>query len=112
MFEQINVSASYFEFSSVGRLFVSLAKLEKPTRWERLLTNTSKPYKNMHVWWDMQQKYQKELSKHKKFEDDEELNIKDAVKSTREREKELFENLRKNPPPKVSYPNSLLIRKI
>lgn len=43
---------SYFESNSVGRLFVSLQKLEEPSRWPQLLDDDSFKPRNMIIWWD------------------------------------------------------------
>lgn len=37
LFEEIDTDASYFEFESVGRLYLNLVKANKPSRWRRLL---------------------------------------------------------------------------
>jgi len=37
LFGDVNVTDSYYEFSSVGRLYLNLTKANKPERWRRLL---------------------------------------------------------------------------
>ena len=41
-FEPINITTSYHEFSSVGRLYLNLFKDPAPSRWRRLLKHTDK----------------------------------------------------------------------
>ena len=44
LFESVSVEKSHLEDSSVGRVFVTLAKEEEPARWKRLLAdNSTKP---------------------------------------------------------------------
>ena len=40
---------SYFEDQSVGRILITLAKFEQPSRWRRLLADDSKKPQNMGV---------------------------------------------------------------
>lgn len=61
---------SYFESSSVGRLFVSLAKLEDPSRWKRLLADDAPKPSNMNIWWDVHEKHEKDLEMHQKALDE------------------------------------------
>ena len=52
---------SYFEDQSVGRILITLAKFEQPSRWRRLLADDSKKPQNMGVQWELWEKYDKEL---------------------------------------------------
>lgn len=60
---KIDPNTSYYEFTSVGRLYVNIAKLSKPNRWPHLLLSNDeqKKYNNMHTWWELYEKYQGEL---------------------------------------------------
>jgi hypothetical protein len=70
LFEDIDVEASYYEFSSVGRMYLSLVKKDKPERWRRLLKSTEK-ISNMQLWWEQHDKYRDDLLNHTTFETDE-----------------------------------------
>lgn len=37
LFDEIDTNSSYYEFSSVGRLYYNLTKSNSPNRWRRLL---------------------------------------------------------------------------
>ena len=69
-FDKINVNTSYYEFSSVGRLYLNLEKPNKPSRWRRLLQQTEK-INNMQIWWEIHDKYEESLLNHTTFETDE-----------------------------------------
>lgn len=43
LFEEVDPETSYFEYESVGRLYLNLTKTNKPSRWRRLLKLTEKP---------------------------------------------------------------------
>lgn len=63
LFDDIDVEESKYEFSSVGRLSVTLAKKGRPNRWRRLLKQTEKP-SNMQLWWEMHEKHEEALLNH------------------------------------------------
>ena len=69
-FESIDMTSSYYEFSSVGRLYLNLIKLTRPSRWRRLLKTTDK-IPNMQIWWELHDKYEESLLNHTTFETDE-----------------------------------------
>jgi hypothetical protein len=52
---------SKYEMSSVGRMTFNLKKSDGPSKWEQLLTKSGPT--NMHVWFAMQEKYEKDLEK-------------------------------------------------
>jgi hypothetical protein len=70
LFEGIDTNSSYYEFTSVGRLYLNLTKSNNPIRWRRLLKQTEK-LPNMQLWWDLHEKYEEDLLKHTTFETDE-----------------------------------------
>ena len=70
LYEAVDAEGSYLEESSVGRVFVNLAKIEEPSRWKRLLADNSVKPQNMGVWWELWEKHQKDLEKHAPDEDD------------------------------------------
>ena len=72
LFEGIDKDASYYEFTSVGRLYLNLTKKERPARWRRLLKQTEK-LPNMQLWWELHEKHEESLLKHTQFETDEEI---------------------------------------
>jgi hypothetical protein len=71
-FEDIDIEQSYYELSSVGRIYLSLVKKEKPSRWRRLVKSTDK-MPNMQLWWELHDKYREELLEHTTFETDESM---------------------------------------
>ena len=64
LFKEINHELSTWNMASVGRASITLRKLTNAT-WPRLLSNKNKPG-NMHVWWAMKEKYEKELEEWEK----------------------------------------------
>jgi len=52
---------SYLEDQSVGRVLITLAKFEQPSRWARLLLDNSRKPPNMGIQWELWEKYEKEL---------------------------------------------------
>lgn len=64
LFDFVIDEDSILEESSVGRVQVTLAKAEQPARWKRLLADNSLKPQNMGVWWELWEKYEKELEKH------------------------------------------------
>ena len=70
---------SYLEESSVGRVFVNLAKVEQPARWKRLLADNANKPPNMGVWWELWEKHEQDLEKFNPDDDEEEDNNDDAV---------------------------------
>lgn len=71
-FEPVNMTDSYYEFSSVGRLYLNLLKDNKPARWRRLLKQTEK-IPNMQLWWEIHDKHEETLLNHTTFETDERM---------------------------------------
>ncbi len=61
LFDDIDVDDSKYEFSSVGRLSVTLAKKGRPNRWRRLLKQKEK-MPNMQLWWELHEKYEDALN--------------------------------------------------
>lgn len=72
LFDNIDVDDSKYEFSSVGRLSVTLAKSGRPKRWRRLLKQTEK-MPNMQIWWEIHDMHEEALLKHTQFETDESI---------------------------------------
>lgn len=70
LFEEIDPDTSYFEFESVGRLYMNLTKANKPSRWRRLQKSTEK-LPNMQLWWEIHEKHEESLLKHTTFDTDE-----------------------------------------
>jgi len=69
-FEEVDLDESYYEFTSVGRLYLNLVKKNRPSRWRRLLKTTDK-LPNMMLWWELHDKYRDTLLNHTTFETDE-----------------------------------------
>jgi len=78
----IDPEKSYYEFNSVGRLYVNIAKKAKPNRWPFLLTSydEQKKYNNMHTWWEIYEKYQHDLSGYAKYDDYEDYKLEEELK--------------------------------
>ena len=55
---------SSIEDASVGRVFVNLAKAEQPSRWKKLFADNQMRPQNSQIWWELWDKYEKELEKH------------------------------------------------
>lgn len=73
---------SYLEESSVGRVFVNLAKTEQPSKWKKLLANGAIKPLNMGVWWELWEKHEDELNKHAPDDDDDDDEEGEAVADT------------------------------
>ena len=71
-FDEIDSEESYYEFSSVGRLYLNLVKKDKPARWRRLLKQTER-LPNMSLWWELHEKYEDSLLDHTTFETDDKM---------------------------------------
>ncbi len=63
LFGEIDANKSSYEFNSVGRLSINLQKQTNPSRWKKLVSDQSPKFNNMHIWWDVHEKYEKELVK-------------------------------------------------
>ena len=68
LFEPINVTSSYYEFQSAGRLYVNLTKSEGDKRWRRLLKSEERP-DNMRIWYELYENIGS-LEDHTTFETD------------------------------------------
>ena len=79
LYESVSVEQSSLEDSSVGRVFVNLVKEHEPARWKRLLADNSQKPQNMGVWWELWEKYEKELDKFDPDGDDDEEDDGDDV---------------------------------
>ena len=60
---------SFYEDQSVGRILITLAKFEQPSRWRRLLADDSKKPQNMGVQWELWEKYDKELENYQPIDE-------------------------------------------
>ena len=61
---------SMYESQSVGRLYFNLTKKSSLSRWKKLSASAVK-MPNLLVWWEMHEKYEKDLEKMDGAEDDE-----------------------------------------
>jgi len=89
LLKPIHTGNSTWSMASVGRGTFTLTKQKPDTKWARLLKTRDKP-KNMHVWWQLHEKYEKELEKAVKRE--EERNRKENEESKNEEEPQKNEN--------------------
>jgi hypothetical protein len=78
---------SVFGMQSVGRVYFNLTKPE-PLRWKKLIPEmvTKRP-QNMGVWWELYEKYERDLVALEPFEDDDEDIKKAAKKEKKDKEK-------------------------
>ena len=53
---------STWSMASVGRMTFSIKKLQPPSRWSSL-TRDNKKLPQMHIWWEIQEKFSGELNK-------------------------------------------------
>ena len=53
---------STWSMASVGRMTFTIKKMRPPSKWSSL-TKDNKKLPQMHVWWDIQEKYSSELEK-------------------------------------------------
>lgn len=72
LMEDIDTELSTYEIGSVGRLYANLTKVNRPSRWRRLLKSAEK-IPNMQIWWEIHEKHEEALLKHTQFETDEEF---------------------------------------
>lgn len=68
---------SKYDMASVGRMTFTLKKADGPARWARLL-KSKKKVAHMHMWWEMQEKYNSELNKINDDDDDDESSSKSS----------------------------------
>lgn len=68
LWDAINVTSSFYEFQSAGRLYVNLTKAEQPKRWRRLLKSEDRP-DNMRIWYELYEQIG-DLEDHTTFETD------------------------------------------
>ena len=72
LFSDVDMDLSYFNFTSVGRLYANLTKRDRPSRWRRLLKSENKR-PNMQIWWELHEKHEEKLLNHTQFETDEDF---------------------------------------
>lgn len=71
---------SVFEMQSVGRVYFNLTKPEQ-SRWKKLQPEQiSKRAQNMGIWWELYEKFERELVAFQPFEDDDEDLVKNVTK--------------------------------
>ena len=71
LFGEIDADASSGSFASVGRYNVVLKKQNAPIYWKTIVKLGSELPKNVKTWWDMKEKFSKELESYEKEEEDE-----------------------------------------
>ena len=88
-FDKIDVKSSKHFVSSVGRYQFNLKKKKSNNYWKQLLNDKMKIPNNMRVWFEMKEKYQKELSKYEIDENDDILQamVEAAEKNEKKRNK-------------------------
>lgn len=83
-----NVNTSVYEMQSVGRVYFNLTK-SKSSRWKKLIPEQiSKKPQNMGVWWELYEKYEKELVQFDPWEDDDEELLKTIEKDKKKADKD------------------------
>ncbi|OII78102.1 CS domain-containing protein [Cryptosporidium andersoni] len=58
LFDEIDTDKSEWSFGSVGKLTCTLAKKESNVKWPRLLKDQNEKIPNMHIWWEMKEKFE------------------------------------------------------
>ncbi|EEA04989.1 CS domain-containing protein [Cryptosporidium muris RN66] len=58
LFDEIDADKSEWTFGSVGKLTCTLAKKESNVKWPRLLKDQNEKIPNMHIWWEMKEKFE------------------------------------------------------
>lgn len=95
---------SVFEMQSVGRVYFNLTKPEM-SRWKKLVPEqVSKRPQNMGIWWELYEKYERELIAFHPFEDDDEELVK-KVSKDKEKDKEKEKEKEKSKKDKKSKVN-------
>jgi len=61
LLDEIDPEKSSWSMASVGRGTFTLFKAETDVRWHRLLASATDKPRNMHTWWQLTEKYAKEL---------------------------------------------------
>lgn len=76
---------SVYEMQSVGRVYFNLTKPEA-SRWKKLVPEqiTKRP-QNMGVWWELYEKYERDLIALEPFEDDDEEIVKQVKKDKKDK---------------------------
>jgi len=59
LYDEVSSNETEWSFGSVGKLMVTLKKAKK-ANWQRLTKSKTK-IENMHVWWEMKEKYKSDL---------------------------------------------------
>mmetsp|Transcript_8434 Transcript_8434/g.10993 ORF Transcript_8434/g.10993 Transcript_8434/m.10993 type:complete len:445 (+) Transcript_8434:88-1422(+) len=62
LLKPIHIENSTWTMASVGRGTFTLSKQRQNTKWARLLKSRENKPKNMHVWWQLHEKYEAELN--------------------------------------------------
>lgn len=75
-----------FENQSVGRLYFNLTKKSRMTRWKKLNASSQK-LPNLIVWWEMHDKYEKDLDEIESVEDDDSSAFKGSSSTTAKKPK-------------------------
>ena len=87
--EPVKPMPSIQEMQSVGRLYLSLAKTDAPSRWRKISNEQGLKKANVQVWWELHEKYEDSLVKLKDFdeEDDDAEAAEEALNSENEPKK-------------------------
>jgi hypothetical protein len=79
---------SIYEMQSVGRVYFNLTKPEA-SRWKKLVPEQmAKRPQNMGLWWELYEKYEKELVALEPFEDDDEDLVNQSKKDKKKEDKD------------------------
>eukprot|EP00347_Sterkiella_histriomuscorum_P010502 403376037 len=111
LFSGINDTNCTVEKSSVGRLRVTLPK-KSLGRWERLIKQKKKIFKNMHVWLDYQDQLDKDLDKYKIIDDEQAEGYQEWIMSNRLRENDAIDAVKREVSKKQRQKDKEKIKKI
>ncbi len=65
LYDEILPSESTYALASVGKFTFTIKKAKSPSKWPRLTKSTQK-IPNMHIWWEMAEKYEEDFELYEK----------------------------------------------
>ena len=99
LFDEIIPEKSSIKFESVGRYLITIKK-SKTNFWERLLFEKGKIFNNMRIWYEMKNKYEKELKEFENYtKNDDDLTfeqIAEKIKAEKKKRKKKKKNQNKD----------------
>jgi hypothetical protein len=65
LYDEILPSESTYALASVGKFTFTIKKAKSPSKWPRLTKSTQK-IPNLHIWWEMAEKYEEDFELYEK----------------------------------------------